>query len=57
MICVNDITQKEAGFDVDTNIVSLIDTQQQVVHLPLMSKEKVAEKILNKVELLFALKG
>ncbi len=52
LICVNDITQEGAGFDVDTNKVSLIDIQHNVIHFPLMTKEKVAEKILDKVETL-----
>jgi len=52
LICVNDITQKGAGFDVDTNKVSLIDPQHEIINLPLMTKEKVAEKILDKVETL-----
>ena len=52
LICVNDITQQGAGFDVDTNKVSLIDPQHNVSHFPLMTKEKVAEKILDKVETL-----
>ena len=50
LICGNDITQAGAGFDGDTNIVTLIDARQRIVHLPLMSKDKVAEKILDKVE-------
>ena len=52
LICCNDITRPGAGFDADTNIVTLIDAQQRTVHLPLMSKDKVAEKILDKVEAL-----
>lgn len=50
LICGNDITQKGAGFEGDTNIVTLIDSHQKLIHLPLMSKEKVAEKILDRVE-------
>jgi len=50
LICGNDITQPGAGFEGDTNIVTLIDARQRIVHLPLMSKDKAAEKILDKVE-------
>ncbi|MGA1875767.1 MAG: bifunctional phosphopantothenoylcysteine decarboxylase/phosphopantothenate--cysteine ligase CoaBC [bacterium] len=52
LICVNDISQEGAGFDVDTNIISMIDSRHQILHLPLMSKGKAAEEILNKVEAL-----
>jgi phosphopantothenoylcysteine decarboxylase/phosphopantothenate--cysteine ligase len=57
LICGNDITQPGAGFEGDTNIVTLIDARQRIVHLPLMSKDKAAEKILDKVENLLLEKG
>jgi len=50
LICSNDLTQKGAGFEGDTNIVTIIDAHRKLLHLPLMSKEKVAEKILDKIE-------
>lgn len=45
MIAANDVTAPGAGFDVDTNIVTLI-TSKQSVSLPLMSKDEVAQRIL-----------
>jgi phosphopantothenoylcysteine decarboxylase/phosphopantothenate--cysteine ligase len=50
MIAANDITQADAGFDVDTNRVTLIDKKGKVQDLPLMSKRDVAEKILDRVK-------
>ena len=45
MIVSNDVTMPGAGFDVDTNIVTLI-TVEQTLSLPLMSKDEAAEHIL-----------
>ncbi|MEW5802609.1 MAG: bifunctional phosphopantothenoylcysteine decarboxylase/phosphopantothenate--cysteine ligase CoaBC [bacterium] len=50
LICGNDITQEGAGFDTDTNILTLIDSRREVVHLPLLSKEKAALRVIEKVE-------
>ncbi len=49
LVAANDITAPGAGFDVDTNIVTLIDRDGKVENLPLMSKRDVADKILDKV--------
>lgn len=46
MIVANDVTQPGAGFEVDTNIVTLIPRTGDVVKLPLQSKTEVAEKII-----------
>ena len=48
MIVANDVTAPGAGFDVNTNIVTLI-TQEKVKSLPLMSKDEVADQILDAV--------
>ena len=48
-IVANDITQQGAGFDVDTNIVTLIGPKDQQIALPLMSKHDVADRILDLV--------
>jgi phosphopantothenoylcysteine decarboxylase / phosphopantothenate---cysteine ligase len=50
MIVANDITQPDAGFDVDTNRVTIIDKNGKIEDLPLMSKRDVAEKILDRVK-------
>ncbi len=52
MIVANDVTAPGAGFDVDTNIVTLI-TREGEKALPLMSKEDVAEEILSRALSLF----
>ncbi|MBF0343586.1 MAG: bifunctional phosphopantothenoylcysteine decarboxylase/phosphopantothenate--cysteine ligase CoaBC [Nitrospirae bacterium] len=48
MIVFNDITMEGAGFDTDTNIVTII-TSQSEHPLPKMSKEEVSHVIFNKV--------
>lgn len=47
MIVVNDVTVPGAGFDVDTNRVTLIDRYDHVVELPLLSKREVADRIFD----------
>lgn len=49
LIVVNDVCMEGAGFECDTNIVKILDRDGNVEELPLMSKEKVAEKILDRV--------
>lgn len=49
LVAANDITAPGAGFDVDTNIVTLIDKDGKIENLPLMSKSDVADKILDRV--------
>ena len=48
MIVANDVTAPGAGFDVNTNIVTLI-TKEDMLSLPLMSKDDVADQILSGV--------
>ena len=48
MIVANDVTAPGAGFDVNTNIVTLI-TKAEIRSLPLMSKDDVADHILDAV--------
>ena len=49
IIVANDITDKDSGFGVDTNKVTLIDKRGDVEALPLLTKREVADKILDKV--------
>jgi len=44
-IVANDVTAEGAGFDGDTNIVTLIGKQGQEISLPLLTKREVAERI------------
>ena len=46
MICANNLKVKGAGFGVDTNIITLI-TKENVIELPLQSKDSVANEILS----------
>lgn len=49
MVVVNDLRDEGAGFDVDTNKVTMIDRKGRVSELPLMSKIEVADRIIDKV--------
>lgn len=51
MVAANNLKVEGAGFQGDTNVLTLI-TQDEEVSLPLMSKEDVALKILDKILLL-----
>jgi len=48
-IAANDVTQEGAGFDGDTNIVTLIGKDRQEIALPLLTKREVAERILDEI--------
>jgi phosphopantothenoylcysteine decarboxylase/phosphopantothenate--cysteine ligase len=48
IIVANDITQKDAGFDTDTNIVTLFFRDGRELPLPKMSKFDVANQILDR---------
>jgi phosphopantothenoylcysteine decarboxylase/phosphopantothenate--cysteine ligase len=50
LMVANDVSQEGAGFDVDTNIVWIIDSSGSERKLPLMSKRDVAEVILDEVK-------
>lgn len=50
LIVANNVLLEGAGFDLDTNIVTLIDRNGQVVEYPMMKKEEVANIILDKVK-------
>ena len=49
IIIANDITDKDSGFGVDTNKVTLIDRNGKIETLPLLTKREVADKIVDKV--------
>ena len=48
LIVANDVTRAGAGFDVDTNIVTMIDGEG-MKELPMMTKREVADGILDRV--------
>ncbi len=49
LVIANDVTLPGAGFNIDTNIVKLIDKNGQVEELPQLSKQQVAAIIIDKI--------
>jgi phosphopantothenoylcysteine decarboxylase / phosphopantothenate---cysteine ligase len=49
MIVANDVTEPGAGFDIDTNVVTIFFRDSAEVRLPRMSKFGVASRILDEV--------
>lgn len=56
MIVANDITQKGAGFNADTNIVTIINKGGAIVHLPIMTKRELSDIILDNIVTLWSMK-
>jgi len=50
LIVANDVSRPDAGFDVDTNRVTLLEASGGVRALPLMTKLKVSARILDWLE-------
>jgi len=50
LVIANDITRDGAGFDTDTNIATVLKREsEEKIELPLMSKQAMADKILDEV--------
>ena len=49
LMVANDITASNAGFESDTNLVTLLYPDGSLEHLPLMSKENVAEVVFERL--------
>ncbi len=49
LIVANDVTREDSGFEVDTNVVSIVSKDGSVLRLPKLSKARVAERILREV--------
>jgi phosphopantothenoylcysteine decarboxylase / phosphopantothenate---cysteine ligase len=49
MIVANDVTRKDSGFDTDTNLVQIIYRDGHMEDLPLMSKDDLANELLNRI--------
>jgi phosphopantothenoylcysteine decarboxylase / phosphopantothenate---cysteine ligase len=49
MIVANDVTQEGAGFDTDTNIVTIFTRDGREIPLPKLTKFEVANRILDRV--------
>ena len=54
LIVANDVSAPDSGFAVDTNQVTLIHRSGTVESLPLLSKEEVAERVLDQIAALLA---
>jgi phosphopantothenoylcysteine decarboxylase/phosphopantothenate--cysteine ligase len=52
LVVANDVSQEGAGFNVDTNVVKLLFSDGRVEEVPLMSKELLADLILDRVKVL-----
>lgn len=48
-VVANDVSAEGAGFDGDTNIVTLLGADGQEIALPLLTKREVAERILDTI--------
>jgi phosphopantothenoylcysteine decarboxylase / phosphopantothenate---cysteine ligase len=49
LVVANDVSGPGAGFDVDTNVVTILDASAGIEELPLLSKREVADRILDRV--------
>ena len=49
LVVANDVTQAGAGFDVNTNLVKILDAAGGVEELPLLPKREVADRILDRI--------
>lgn len=52
-IVANDITARDSGFGSDNNRVTIIDRKGRIERLPLLPKREVANKVLDRVAVLF----
>ncbi len=49
LIVANDVTAEGAGFDVDTNVVTMFSRDGRDVPLPKLTKAEVAQRILDEI--------
>jgi phosphopantothenoylcysteine decarboxylase/phosphopantothenate--cysteine ligase len=56
IIVANDITNPRAGFGVDTNVVTIIDSHENVINYDVMTKDALAEEIIGKIADLLGIK-
>lgn len=57
LLVANDVSQEGAGFEVDTNRVTLLDSSGERQELPLCSKREVARRILDRLPALLRRAG
>ncbi len=53
LIVANDVSREDAGFEADTNAVKLLYRDGRVEELPLMTKEEVADQLLDRIKTLW----
>jgi phosphopantothenoylcysteine decarboxylase/phosphopantothenate--cysteine ligase len=53
MIVANDVSREDAGFESDTNLIKIIHRNGLREDLPLMTKEEVADQLLDRVKTLW----
>ena len=53
MIIANDVSREDAGFESDTNLIKIIHRNGLREDLPLMTKEEVADQLLDRVKTLW----
>ena len=56
LIVANDVSRPDSGFEVDTNKVALLAAEGDEEDLPLMSKDNVARRIVEWIEVAFGRK-
>ena len=57
MICLNDVSKEGAGFNADTNIMTIFTSGGEKIDLPMQSKNLVAENILRQIEIGLSRRG
>jgi phosphopantothenoylcysteine decarboxylase/phosphopantothenate--cysteine ligase len=50
LVVANDVTEKGSGFGTDTNRVTFVRNDGSVMRLPLMTKRRIAARIVQEVE-------
>jgi len=50
MICLNDVSQEGAGFNVDTNVITIFTRSGLKIELPILTKERAASEILKQID-------
>ncbi len=50
MIVANDVTRDDAGFESDTNIIKIVHRDGHIEDFPLMTKEEVANHLLDRIK-------
>jgi len=53
LIVVNDVSREDAGFEADTNAVKIVYRDGRMEELPLMTKEEVADQLLDRIKSLW----